>query len=161
MERLGERLADHAVIGLDTNIFIYHLEAHPRYQSLTQELLAGIQGGRQAAITSTITVMELTVRPWQLGRPAVAREYEALLVHFPHLTVADVTREVARRAAQLRARYRFRPADALQVATALVHRATAFVTNDRRLTQLAPMLEIIILDDFAPPQDLGTTEIKP
>jgi len=156
MDRLRERLAEHAVIGLDTNVFIYHLEAHPRYQSLTQEVLAGIQAGQWAAVTSTVTVMELTVRPWQLGRPAVAREYEVLLVHFPHLTLADVTRDVARRAAQLRARYRFRPADALQLATALVHGATAFVTNDRRLTRLAPILDIIILDDFAQPQDLST-----
>ena len=149
MGRLRERLAGQAIIGLDTAIFIYHLEAHPRYQPLTQELLAGIQAGRQMAITSTITVMELTIRPWQVGRPAVAREYEALLVHFPHLTLADVTRDVARRAAQLRARYHLRPADALQAATALVHRATAFVTNDRRLTRLVPVLDIIILDDFA------------
>ncbi len=150
MERLRERLGGHAVIGLDTCIFIYHLEAHPRYQPLTQELLAGVQAGRQTAIASTVTVMELTVRPWQVDRPAVAREYEALLVHFPHLTLADVTRDVARRAAQLRARYRLRPVDALQVATTLVHGATAFVTNDRRLTRLAPVLDIIILDDFAP-----------
>ena len=150
MGRLSDQLADHAVIGLDTCIFIYHLEAHPRYQPLTQELLAGVQAGRQTAITSTVTVMELTVRPWQVGRPAVAREYEALLVHFPHLTLADVTRDVARRAAQLRARYRLRPADALQVATALVHGATAFVNNDRQLTRLAPVLDIITLDDFAP-----------
>jgi predicted nucleic acid-binding protein len=151
MERLREQLAGHAVIGLDTSIFIYHLEAHPRYQPLTQELLAGIQVGRQTAITPTVTVMELTVRPWQIGRPAVAREYETLLVHFPHLTLADVTRDVARRAAQLRARYLLRPADALQVATALVHGATAFVTNDRRLRRLKPVLDIIILDDFALP----------
>ena len=149
MERLRERLAGHAIIGLDTTIFIYHLEAHSRYQPLTQEVLAGIQAGRQTAITSTVTVMELTVRPWQVGRPAVARKYEVLLVHFPHLTLADVTRDVARRAAQLRARYRLRPADALQVATALVHGATAFVTNDRQLRRLMPVLDIIILDDFA------------
>ncbi|TEU20900.1 MAG: PIN domain-containing protein [Anaerolineales bacterium] len=151
MEHFRERLTSHAVIGLDTNIFIYHLEAHPRYQPLTQELLAGIQAGRQMAITSTVTVMELTVRPWQVGRPAVARKYEALLVHFPHLILADVTRDVARRAAQLRARYRLRPADALQVATALVHGATAFVTNDQQLRRLTPVLDIIILDDFALP----------
>jgi len=151
MAHLSERLADHAVVGLDTAIFIYHLEAHPRYQPLTQELLAGIQAGRQRAVTSTVTIMELTVRPWQVNRPAVAREYEALLAHFPHLTLADVTRAVARRAAQLRARYRLRPADALQVATALVHEATAFVTNDRQLTRLSPLLDIILLDDYAPP----------
>ena len=53
------------------------------------------------------------------------------------------------RAAQLRARYCLRPADAFQVATALVHGAMAFVTNDWRLTRLAPVLDIIILDDFA------------
>jgi len=152
MERIAglveERLARHTVVGLDTSIFIYHLEAHPRYLRLTQALLAGIQAGRQRAVTSTVTIMELTVRPWQVDRPAVAREYEALLVHFPNLTLADVTRDVARQAAQLRARFRLRPADALQVATALVQGATAFVTNDRRLARLAPELDIIILDDL-------------
>ena len=126
MDRFRERLAQHRVIGLDTSIFIYHLEAHPRYQPLTQELLTGIQAGQQTAVTSTITVMELTVRPWQVGRPAVARQYEALLVHFPNLILGDVTRDVARRAAQLRAHYGIRPVDALQVATTLLHRGTAF-----------------------------------
>jgi predicted nucleic acid-binding protein len=149
VEDFRKRLDGHAVVGLDTSIFIYHLEAHPRYQPLTQELLARVQAGRQTAVTSTVTVMELTVRPWQVGRPAVAREYEALLVHFPNLTLADVTRDVARRAAQLRARYRVRPADALQAATALIHGATAFVTNDRRLVRLEPVLDVILLEDFA------------
>jgi predicted nucleic acid-binding protein len=153
MGHLSQRLASHAVIGLDTAIFIYHLEAHPRYLPLTQELLAGVQAGQWTAITSTVTVMELTVRPWQVGQPAVAREYEALLVHFPHLTLADVTRDVARRAAQLRARYRLRPADALQAATALVHGATAFVSNDRLLTRLAPALEVVVLDDLIVPRN--------
>jgi predicted nucleic acid-binding protein len=147
-ELVAERLSRYTVIGLDTSIFIYHLEGHPRYLPLTQELLAGIQAGRQMAVTSTVTIMELTVRPWQVGRPAVAREYEALLVHFPHLTLADVTRDVARQAAQLRARFRLRPADALQVATAVVCGARAFVTNDRRLARLAPQLDVILLDDF-------------
>jgi predicted nucleic acid-binding protein len=149
VEDFRRRLDGHAVVGLDTGIFIYHLEAHPRYQPLTQELLARVQAGRQTAVTSTVTVMELTVRPWQVGRPAVAREYEALLVHFPNLTLADVTRDVARRAAQLRARYRVRPADALQAATALVHGATAFVTNDRQLVRLEPVLDVILLEDFS------------
>jgi len=153
MGTLGERLTRHAIVGLDTSVFIYHLEAHRRYLALTQELLAGVEGGRWTAVTSTVTVMELTVRPWRLNRPAVARAYEALLAHFPHLTLIDVTRDVARRAAQLRARYRIRPADALQVATALVHGATAFVTNDRLLARLTPSLDVVVLDDFALAED--------
>lgn len=145
---LHQRLAGHTVIGLDTSVFIYHLEAHPRYLPLTQDLLTGVQDGRWNAVTSTITLMELTVRPWQLDRPAVAREYEVLLIHYPHLTLADVTREVARRAAQLRAHYRLRPADALQIATALVHDATAFVSNDHTLLRLSSILDVILLDEL-------------
>jgi predicted nucleic acid-binding protein len=143
-----ERLAAHTTLGLDTSVFIYHVEAHPRYLPLTQALLASVQAGRWMAVTSTITLMELTVRPWQLDRPAVAREYEVLLIHFPHLHLQDVTRDVARRAAQLRARYRLQPADALQMGAALVHGATAFISNDRALLRLASVLDIVILDDL-------------
>ena len=151
MGTLSQRLTRHSAIGLDTSVFIYHLEAHPRYLPLTRELLAGVQAGRWTAIVSTVTLMELTVRPWTLSRPEIAHEYEALLVHFPHLILADVTRDVARQAAQLRAGYRLRPPDALQVAAALAHGATAFVTNDRSLTRLAPKLDIVVLDDLASP----------
>jgi predicted nucleic acid-binding protein len=41
------------------------------------------------------------------------------------------------------------PADALQVATALHHGATAWVTNDRGLERLASRLDVVILDDLA------------
>lgn len=35
-----------------------------------------------------------------------------------------------------------------QVATALIHDATAFVTNDQSLVRVAPTLDIIILDNL-------------
>jgi predicted nucleic acid-binding protein len=147
--RFKKQLADHSVVGLDTSVFIYHFEAHPRYLPLTQELLTGVQEGQWTAITSTITIMELTVHPWQMGRSSVAREYEALLIHFPNLMLVDVNRDVARRAAQLRAHYNVRPADALQVAATLLEGATAFVTNDRKLARLSQEIDIIVLDDLA------------
>jgi len=145
---IDERLAHHGTVCLDSAVFIYHVEAHPRYISLTTELLAGIEAGRWNALTSTITLMELTVHPWRNERPEAAREYEALLAHFPHLALCDVTRDVARQAAQLRAIYRLRPADALQAATGLVGGATAFITNDRELTRLASLIDILLLEDL-------------
>ncbi len=147
MGRLTERLDDHTRIGLDTSIFIYHLEHHPRYFPLTQELLSGVEAGRWTAVTSTVALMELTVRPWQLECPEVARAYEDALAQFPHLALADVTRDVARRAAQLRAQHNLRPADALHVATALAHDATAFVTNDQDFARL-DVPDIILLGEF-------------
>ena len=147
MGRLTDALSEHVRIGLDTSIFIYHLERHPHYFPLTQELLSGIEGGRWAALTSTVALMELNVRPWQLNRPEIARDYEAALADFPNLTMIDVTRRIARQAAQLRAAHRLRPADALHIATALAHEATAFVTNDRDFARLK-MPSIVILSDF-------------
>ncbi len=147
-EALRAQLREHTRVGLDTAIFIYHLEAHPRYLPLTTAVLVGLQAGEWEGITSVITLMELTVHPWRLGREGVARHYEVLLATFPNLTMVAVDREVAREAARLRARYNVRPADALQVAAALMHGATAFVTNDSRLSRLADRLHVLQLDAF-------------
>jgi predicted nucleic acid-binding protein len=92
--------------------------------------------------------MEIIVRPWQLEREMVAREYEAILVHFPNLSIVDVDRHVARAAARLRARYNTSPPDALQVAACLTFGARAFLTNDKRLSNLQELIDVIVLDDF-------------
>ncbi len=147
MGSLQDALSGHTRLGLDTAIFIYHLEQHPRYAPLTQSLLSGIETGQRMAFTSVVTLMEVAVRPWQLGETQIARHYEWALTHFPNLVVADVTCEIAQQAAQLRAHYRLRPADALQAATALVNGATLLVTNDRTLARLAPTLAVVVLDD--------------
>lgn len=148
MDELSKRLAKAKVIGLDTPIFIYFLENNERYGPLAQLTINGIEKGKWQGVTSTITLMEITVRPWQLGRESAAREYEAILVHFPNLSVVDVDRNVARAAAQLRAKYNVSPPDALQVAASLSYGAKAFLTNDKRLSRLQELIDILVLDDF-------------
>jgi predicted nucleic acid-binding protein len=148
MGKLTRSLSNCRVIGLDTPVFIYHLEKHETYARLTSELLGGIEDGLWEGVTSMITLMEITVHPWRARREEVARQYEALLLNFPHLTFAVVDREIARLAAQLRARFDVRPPDALQVAAALARGAPAFVTNDRRLKHLTPLIRIVLLEDF-------------
>jgi len=149
MANIEQQLTGHRVVGLDTSIFIYHLEAHARYQPLTSIILGAVQEGQLQGITSTVTLMELTVRPWQLAQAQVARQYEILLVNFPNLTLCDVNRDVARKAAQLRASDKLRPADALQVATALVYGATLFITNDKQLKRLGSYVAVTVLNDFS------------
>jgi predicted nucleic acid-binding protein len=145
---LTERLAEHAVVGIDSAIFIYQLEAHQVYSSLANSVLSGIVAQHYRGITSVVTLMELTVHPWRANMEMIAREYEALLVHFPNLQLVNIDREVARRAAQLRARFTLHPADALQVAAALENGATAFVTNDQALNRVASLIDVIILRQF-------------
>jgi predicted nucleic acid-binding protein len=151
MARIEQQLANHSVIGLDTSIFIYHLEANTRYLALTKAVLNGVQSGQWRAVTSTVTIMELTVHPWRINRPDIAHQYEALLANFPNLSVMDVSRDVARKAAQLRASHNLQPADALQVATAIMNQATVWVSNDKKLKRLAPLIDVVILDEFITP----------
>jgi len=148
MDEFSGRLAKAKVIGLDTSIFIYFLEKNPRYAPLAQITLNGIERGKWQGVTSTITLMEFTVRPWQLEKETVAREYEAILVHFPNLSIVDVDRNVARAAAQLQAKHQVSPPDALQVAACASFGAKAFLTNDKRLSKLQELMDIVVLEDF-------------
>ena len=77
--------------------------------------------------------MEIAVKPLHMRRPDVAEEYEVLLANYPNLAIAALDRPTVRRAAELRAEYRLRPADALQVAACLEQGATVFLSNDREL----------------------------
>jgi predicted nucleic acid-binding protein len=148
MDELSKRLAKAKVIGLDIPLFIYLLENNPHYGELARITIYGMEKGRWQGITSTITLMELTVRPWQLRLEGAAREYEAMLVHFPNLSIVDVDRNVARTAAQLRAKYNVSPPDALQAAASLSFGAKAFLTNDKRLVKLQALMDVIVLADF-------------
>ena len=140
-------MRQHRRIGLDTSVFIYHLEGVSRYAACTDVVFDDLAKGGFQGVTSVLTLMELAVRPLQLGRPEVADEYEVLLVNYPHLAVADIDRAIVRRAAELRARHGLRPADALQVAACLEHGASAFLTNDRDLRRVTET-QVILLEDF-------------
>ncbi len=148
MVHIERRLSAHALVGLDTSVWIYHFEDNPRYAALTTALLSAVEAGQTRAVISVVTVMELTVHPYRLRQPQVAAHYEALLTHFPNVQIDDVTAAVARRASQLRGLYALRPADALLVATALVAGASAWITNDRGLGRLLPLIDVLVLDDL-------------
>ena len=149
MERLIQKLTKVETVGVDTPVFIYHLEADEKYAVLTQKIFSSMENGKWQGLTSAITLMEINVHPWRVGREDVARKYEALLMNFPNLNIIHIDRDVARIASQLRARFDIRPPDALQVAASLVVGGRGFLTNDRRLSSLQSLTDIIVLDDYA------------
>lgn len=146
VDRLAKELKSSTVLGLDTSILIYHFEAHPDYLPLTQEILSWVFNGQKRAVTSVVTLMEINVRPFQLGREDIARKYEALLANFPNLAIVDIDREVARKAARLRSEYQIRTPDAIQIAACIVNGAEAFITNDRQLERLTSVIRVVTLD---------------
>ena len=137
----------HQRVALDTSIWIYHFEAHPDYLPLTTKVLTAVSKGRCEAIVSELCLLEILVRPLQLGLDDVADEYETLLTHFPHVQLIPVSRPVLLKAAALRAYHRLRTPDAIILATAMVAGATRVITNDERWRKVEE-INVVLLSDF-------------
>ena len=130
VERLRLFLRRHRRIALDTSIFIYQLEANPKYVSLTDIVFSWVERASHEAVTSTITMTELLVPSYRDGNEQRVDEFYGLLSTYPNLRWIAPDLETADLAARLRAMYRLRTPDALQAATAIRAQATGFITND-------------------------------
>ena len=150
MKELQDLLKNHSVIGLDTSIFIYHLEDHPRYSPLTEVIFNALEKGINKGVTSYLTLMEILVKPKTEGLPQVARDYEYYLTTFPNLTFYEMGLDVARKASDLRSADRIKAPDAIEIATAILYEATAFLTNDK-IFERVKGVDILILDKLLKP----------
>lgn len=147
VERLRTSLARHRRVALDTSVFIYHLEANPKYLALTDCVFSWLDSKTATAVTSVITMTELLVKPYRESDEESAAECYALLSTYPHLDWISPTLEIADLAAEIRATHRLRTPDALQAATSMHARATAFLTNDPVFDRV-PALGALVLDRF-------------
>ena len=150
MKALQDLLKNHSVIGVDTSLFIYHLEDHPRYAPLSEIVFTALEKGSHEGITSYLTLMEILIKPKTEGLPQVARDYEYYLTTFPNLTFYEMGLDVARKASDLRATERIKTPDAIQLATAILYGATAFLTNDK-IFERVKGVDIFILDKLLKP----------
>jgi predicted nucleic acid-binding protein len=144
---LTAALRQHERIGVDTPIFISHFAGTTHLAGLAGVALDELAEGAFTGVTSVLTLMEIAVKPLHMRRPDVAEEYEVLLANYPNLVIAALDRLTARRAAERRAEYHLRPADALQLAACLEQGATAFLSNDRELRRITH-LQVRMLEDF-------------
>jgi predicted nucleic acid-binding protein len=132
---------------IDTSVWIYHFEQNPKLAAPAGRVIQSLEAGKFRGIASELTLLELTVRPLQLGRQDVADDYEVLLEYFPNLELQPISREVLLEAAALRARHRLRTPDAIQIVTAVRYGATLAVTNDEGWRDLS-MIGTVILSDL-------------
>ncbi|PRR70715.1 type II toxin-antitoxin system VapC family toxin [Neomoorella humiferrea] len=80
-----------------------------------------------------MTLLELLVKPKSLGLEEVCEQYITTLKSYPNLQLIDFYLEIAVLGAEIRAKYRVRTPDAIQLASALASDATLFFTNDLSL----------------------------
>ena len=145
---LRSQLHHWRTVALDTNIFAFQLLDHPQYAPLTDLILRAVEAGRLKAVTTTITLAEILPRAEQEANAQAVIDYEAYLRLFPNLTLLPVDVELAKIAARLRARFRLKLPDALQIAAAAMAHTDVFITNDRELQKKVVEPAIVLLADF-------------
>lgn len=133
MTSLWGGLPQGATVMVDTAPFIYLLESHPRFSDQFVGLFEAAAVGDLTIALSTITLAEVLTGPFKAGQTALAKRFEKALLQY---TVHPVTVPIASLAAQLRAQYRLKLPDAIQLATALDIGAAAFVTHDRDFSRV-------------------------
>jgi len=125
-----------ATVALDTGPWIAWIEQQGPFLPPAAPVFREIEAGRRAAVTSVLTVLEVLTGAHRRHDDVLAQRYADLFSHSSGVFVLDVDLEIASRAAELRASYGLRTADAIHVATALVAGAGLFVTTDRRLRRV-------------------------
>jgi predicted nucleic acid-binding protein len=126
-------LAVGSVVVVDTAPFVYLLDGHPDFALKFEGLFEAAQSGDVHIALSALTLAEVLTGPLKAGHSALANRYEKALLQYK---VIPVSAGIATLAAQLRARYKLKLPDAIQLATALDVEAAAFVTHDRDFSQV-------------------------
>lgn len=139
------------VISLDTNCFIYLLqgEDYPDQHRQARLAFSLIEQGKLDGIASIIALAEVLTGPKKRALHDLADTLYVTLKTFPHLSFLAVDEPTALLAADLRAESGLRMPDAIQLATAIVHRADWFVTNDERLARTPVGIKIVDLSQLA------------
>lgn len=143
-KKLKGNLARFGSVGLDTNIFSYHFHGHPQFGPLADIIFNALHKNQIKAFTSLITLTELL----SIKVPASKLKlFQYEFQQIPNLTVLDFNKEIALEAAKTRRKYGFRLPDAIQLSSAKLSKAKAFLTNDNRLKSY-PGLKIILLSEI-------------
>jgi predicted nucleic acid-binding protein len=134
-------------IALDTAPLIYFIEENRTYVAAVDPFFEALTRGELRVVTSVVTLLEVLVQPLRRGDFALQQQYRGVLLGAPHLDTIEVSHPIAAEAARLRATHKLRALDAIQLATAVIAGAVAFLTNDARLPRL-PALRLLVLDEL-------------
>jgi predicted nucleic acid-binding protein len=124
---------------LDSNVFIYPViyqaDTQPKAKK-AKEILHDIEKGEFTAYTSTLTWDEVVwVITRVMGRSEGINQGRKLL-GFPNLQFVPTDESVIARAQRLLDKYKLSPRDAVHVASALVKRTKAVISDDADFDQI-------------------------
>ena len=147
MIKLDDALKNIYLVAFDTAPIIYFVEANPIYDALVTGIFQRIDDGKNAGLTSVISLCEVLVHPIRNHNQILKQRYLDILQNSPNFFTKFINSSIAETAAELRVKYNLRTPDALQIATALENNSEAFLCNDNGLKRVTE-LQILILDEL-------------
>jgi predicted nucleic acid-binding protein len=122
------------LIYLDSSIVIYLIEQPANFGPRASARMATIRGNQDRLVVSDMTRLECRVRPIAQGDAVTLGQFDAFFA-MPDVQVQLLTTSVCDRATLIRARYRYRTPDAINLAAALEAGCDLLLTNDIRLSR--------------------------
>ena len=144
----------------DTNVFVYAIELNAgeiAVESLraavraAQSIVSLSDNGEITAATSELALMEVLVKPIQLGMTGLADFYRSALQPGGQIDLVPIDRVILETAAQLRATTQLKSPDAIHLSSAMVSHCETFICNDARLAKIVEettALKSIFLESF-------------
>lgn len=133
---------------LDSSVFIYAFENHPKYKSLTRPLFNALSDSKLKAVTSIITITEVLTIPLKEKESKLVNTYLEVFSKLPNLDVLLPSYWSAVEAAKIRAKYNFTLPDSYQLALAREAKCKSLITNDKNLLKFKE-IKMIHLDSYA------------
>jgi len=135
------------ILFVDTAPFIYYIEGSSQYNEKLKSLFDLNANGEVLFYSSTLTLLELLVKPLKLGEKALANQYEDILTNSSNIHIYEISVEISKKAAELRAKYNLKTPDSIQISTGIVKGADYVLTNDSELKRVKE-IKVLVLDDL-------------
>ncbi len=144
-------LPQSGTVYVDANAIIYRVEAIQPYLAAAAPLWDALRDGRQQVLTSELSVLEVLVRPIQLGDTGLQALFLRVLYQTRGFSCIPISRQILQAGASLRATTGLKTPDAIHAATALIAGCSLFVTNDPDFRRVSGLPVVVLSDVVAAP----------
>ena len=139
-----DKIASSSVVYIDTNIFVYFVEATPNFFQQVKELFEHVATTGARLVTSEITLAECIYRPSQDHDAPLASVYEMLFEQSGEIDLVPLDGAIAKRAAAVGGSLGLKLIDAIHYMSALEAGCDFFVTSDSAFKS-GPKMEVLRL----------------
>ncbi len=143
-------MTDYKKVFVDTAPFIYFIEKNennPQYYDKVKNFFMNGYDNNKQFVTSVVTMEEYFVFPYRTNNRSYIDMFSRL-VATTNMEIIEISQEIAKKAAQIRAEYKgFKAMDAIQLAVACFDGCDLFLTNDKQLRQFKE-IKCITVDEL-------------